>query len=65
MNLNIDTERVIFEMRLHPPLWDLLCKDIYHILYKDRDAKIKTWFKVCQAVINNYNDVSDKEKKHR
>jgi len=39
--MNIDTERVISEVRLNPPLWDLSCN-----AYKDHDAKIKAWQEV-------------------
>lgn len=56
--MNIDTERVISEVRLRPPLWDLSC-----VLYKDRDAKIQAWLEVCQALVQNYDNVSDIEKK--
>lgn len=56
--MNINTERVIFEVHLRPPLWDLSC-----ILYKDRDAKIKALLEVCQAIVQNYDSVSDNEKK--
>lgn len=56
--MNIDTERVISEVRLRPPLWDLSCE-----LYKDRDAKINAWFEVCQAVALNYDSASANEKK--
>lgn len=56
--MNIDTENVISEVRLNPPLWDLSCNE-----YKERDAKIKAWQEVCQAVVQNYNDMPDNEKK--
>lgn len=56
--MNIDTERVISEVHLRPPLWDLSCA-----LYKVRDAKIKAWFEVCQAIVQNYDHLSDNEKK--
>lgn len=56
--MNIDTERVISEVRLNSPLWDLSCNE-----YKERDAKIKAWQKVCQAVVQNYDDMPDNEKK--
>ncbi|XP_025200411.1 uncharacterized protein LOC112600442 isoform X1 [Melanaphis sacchari] len=56
--MNIDTERVISEVHLRPPLWDLSC-----VLYKDRDAKIKAWREVCQAIVQNFDHVSDNEKK--
>jgi len=56
--MNIDTERVISEVHLRPPLWDLSCA-----LYKDRDAKIKAWLEICQAIVQNYDHLSDNEKK--
>ncbi|CAH1976803.1 unnamed protein product [Acanthoscelides obtectus] len=58
MNMNIDTERLITEVRLRPSLWDLCCP-----LYKDRDARIKAWQEVCQELIPNFNDQPDSEKK--
>jgi hypothetical protein len=30
--MNIDTERVVSEVRLNPPLWDLSCNE-YQIVY--------------------------------
>lgn len=57
--MNIDTERVITEVHARPPLWDLSCE-----LYKDRDAKIKAWSEVCQAVVPNYDTLSESEKKY-
>ncbi|CAH1983680.1 unnamed protein product [Acanthoscelides obtectus] len=51
MNMNIDTERLITEVRLRPSLWDLCCP-----LYKDQDARIKAWQEVCQELIPNFND---------
>ncbi|CAK1583057.1 unnamed protein product [Parnassius mnemosyne] len=56
--MNIDTERVISEVHLRPQLWDLSCEH-----YKDRDAKIKAWLEVCQAITQNYDELSDNEKK--
>ncbi|KAF9419662.1 hypothetical protein HW555_003940 [Spodoptera exigua] len=57
MNIVIDTERLITEVRLRPPLWDLSCE-----LYKDRDAKLNAWFEVCQEIIPNFVDLPDKDK---
>jgi len=56
--MNIKTERVISEVRLNPPLWDLSCNE-----YKDRGGKIKAWQEVCQAIVQNYDDMPDNEKK--
>lgn len=55
---SIDTERVVTEVRLRPPLWDLSSK-----LYKDRDAKIKAWTEICEVLVPNFNDSTENEKK--
>ncbi|CAG4967661.1 unnamed protein product [Parnassius apollo] len=54
---NLDTERVITEVRGQPSLWDLS-----EILYKDRDAKLRAWTEVCRALFPGYDDLPDKEK---
>nr|XP_022904555.1 uncharacterized protein LOC111416693 [Onthophagus taurus] len=56
--MNIDTERLITEVRLQPQLWDLS-----HNLYKDRDARLKGWLEVCQTLFPNWGDLSDGAKK--
>lgn len=56
--MNIDTERLITEVRLSPPIWDLSSA-----FYKDRDAKISAWRQVCKELIPDFDDKSDSEKK--
>ncbi|CAK1592627.1 unnamed protein product [Parnassius mnemosyne] len=55
---NIDTERVITEVRIRPPLWDLS-----HDLFKDKDAKLQAWFGVYKALLPDFNDLSENDKK--
>ncbi|CAG4936737.1 unnamed protein product [Parnassius apollo] len=54
---NLDTERIITEVRGQLSLWDLS-----DILYKDRDAKLQAWTEVCRALFSGYDDLPDKEK---
>lgn len=56
--MNIDTERLITEVRLRPALWDLS-----YDLYKDRDAKKSAWKEVCKELIPDFDEKSDGEKK--
>lgn len=58
VTMNIDTERVITEVRLRPILWDLS-----NTLYKDRDARIASWLEVCQALNSNYDQLSTSQQK--
>ncbi|XP_022836217.1 uncharacterized protein LOC111363608 [Spodoptera litura] len=56
--MNIDTERLITEVRLRPVIWDLS-----HVFYKDRDARISAWQEVCKELIPDFDDKSESEKK--
>ncbi|KAF9409264.1 hypothetical protein HW555_004777 [Spodoptera exigua] len=58
MNKFIDTERLITEVRLREPLWN-----ISHVLYKDRDAKLKAWQEVCEALFPNFDEMTLTEQK--
>lgn len=58
MNKFIDTERLITEVRLREPLWN-----ISHVLYKDRDAKLKAWQEVCEALFPNFDEMTPTEQK--
>ncbi|CAG4970070.1 unnamed protein product [Parnassius apollo] len=55
---NVQTERVIQEVRLRPCLWNLRDNS-----YKNKDAKLKAWKDVCEAVCPNFGDSSGEEKK--
>ncbi|KOB74328.1 Uncharacterized protein OBRU01_05741, partial [Operophtera brumata] len=55
---NVQTERVIQEVRLRPCLWNLRDNT-----YKNKDAKLKAWIDVCEAVCPNFGDSSGEEKK--
>lgn len=56
--MNIDTERVIAEVRQRPALWDLSNE-----LYKDRDARAKFWLQVYEALFPEFNNEGDDKKK--
>lgn len=55
---NVQTERVVQEVRLRPCLWNLRDN-----AYKNKDAKLKAWSDVCEAVCPNFGDSSGEEKK--
>lgn len=56
--INIDTERLITEVRFLPAIWDLSS-----VFYKDRDAKLSAWQEVCEELIPDFDGKSDSEKK--
>ncbi|CAK1593451.1 unnamed protein product [Parnassius mnemosyne] len=46
------------QVRIRPPLWDLS-----HDLFKDKDAKLQAWFGVYKALLPDFNDLSENDKK--
>lgn len=59
MNI-IDTERVIIEVHSHPALWDMA-----NDLYKDRDARQEAWLGICRQLFEDFEELSDVEKRAR
>ncbi|XP_077300440.1 uncharacterized protein LOC143921150 isoform X2 [Arctopsyche grandis] len=53
-----DVEKLIFEMKKHPALYDKRLKQ-----YSDRNIREKLWAEVCSNVILNWNTLSATEKK--
>ena len=54
--MNIDTEKVINEVRARELLWD-----ISHELYKDRDARLSAWQQICRQVVPNFGNMTARE----
>ena len=58
--MNIDTEKVINEVRARELLWD-----ISHELYKDRDARLSAWQQICRQVVPNFGNMTAREQFRR
>lgn len=56
----IDTDLLISEVEKRPALYNKQLKE-----YSDRNIKEKLWTEVCGKVIENWNDLTSKEKKHK
>lgn len=47
--VEIDTELLIEEVRIHPELWDVSCED-----YKNKNKKTAAWIQVCSTLIADF-----------
>ena len=52
-----DTEKFIWEIELHPAIWDVRSKS-----YLNKSEKTKAWEEICSSFIDNFEALEKDEK---
>lgn len=54
---SLDVELFISEVQKYPELWDINCEE-----YRHKNRKIRAWGEVAKVFIDDYDDLSVREK---